>query len=595
MFCHVIYIFYSIGAGIGIAVPLLIKELTEDSNQTKVSALLPASPSFGCIALPFIITVSVSKYGLDGCFLILAALILNSIPIICIAKCRFRFHLPTKWRLRKRSKRYQMSQKQDSNDSVAVYKPKGLQEFYNESFLENLEPDTLQKVSDSDAGSKNKYEFIDILQPIIDAKRKMTTSETCGKKCFEDKLNHKNNCYKLENDFNNKLSEIITDVQQYEKNRKPFEESFSHMNVISEDLSKSTESLSSNKIQSLANGSGSSNKSLMESTETIKNDLEKMEKGDKNTNIPEDSPPLISATNTTFHVSSQSNQNWSNFPVEIKVHVVECTITTNAEFFENSFEQNAAKTGRKAYRRHSNSLISGCYDNIDFTQLLLNNKASSFQKHQLNSVSKMFLITEEDETEFDNRQASFRKGDIEAFKKNEHTSKSNNKIRNLRKMLNPPGMVVIYAFVTYELTLAVLLTMFADFARDTNDFSMSSNIVLLAFGIGGIVGQMFFTHWGNRLMAEGSHAAAAIIFMLNGLAVAGILWSANVSWMSGFYATLGFVESGILLILPRLVTDFVEAKNTMLLSCTCKCLSAISILCMPFAMGKHEICMMTPN
>ncbi|KAG8185732.1 hypothetical protein JTE90_000719 [Oedothorax gibbosus] len=571
------------GAGIGISVPLLITELTKENKQSKMSALFPASPSFGCVVLPFLLTSSISKYGLNGCFLILAGIILNCIPLICIATCKLRFRLPKpKWRLRKKSKLYQMSEKQNGIDNVAFYKPKGPQDFYNDSFLENLEPDALQKVSGSDKYSTTKSEFIDILQPIIDAKRKMSTT-------VEDKLSHKSDSYKLDNNLTNNLSDILSDIQKYEKNQKPFEESFSHMNVVSEDSDNSIESINANKTESFSNESDSTNSSI-ESSEKIQVDCSDNEKAERN---PKQSLPTVNAvSNATFHVNKsmpvQINPKWNNIPVQIKVHVVECTITTNAEFFEKSFEKNISP-GKKASRRHSNSLISDCYDNIDFNQLLLNDKATSLQRRQLNTASKMFLITEEDETEYERKQASFRNDDIEAQKmSNRKSCKPNKTIKKFQKLINPLSMAVLYAFVTYELTLAVLLTMFADFAKDTRDDSMSSNWVLVSFGIGGFIGHLSFTHWGNRIMADGSHASAAIIFMLNGLTVAGILWSANICWMCGFYLTLGFVESGILLILPRLVMDYIEEKNIVLLSSTCKCISGICILFLPFAIGMSR-------
>ncbi|GFQ66436.1 uncharacterized protein TNCT_209301 [Trichonephila clavata] len=572
------------GIGIGIATSSIVSLLTKKADGTILSSLRTVGPNIGCIILPFLLNELIFHYGLNGSYLILSGIILNCLPFICITTYEIKFNwLNTKWSLRKRSKRYRISKKDNKVDSVSFYKQRDIKAFCNQSFTQNLEPDALEKVSESD-GSPS-IECTDILKPIIEAKIKMAEQQVCDREPFGlAKISQEvKNCY--EEEFRSEKPPSNAHIENnckkdsglLEKDLSGLENESDCTNVLDNINSKGEE---------INNGAASD--SSTEQSEEIGE--EKTSEMDKVASEKADSPPVIATINKTFHVKKEVSpplkKHGTNFPLEIKVHVVECTITTTEEC-SNFLSKQEPTVNRNGYRRHSNSLITASFENIDFAQLL-NNKSSPLQKQQWNTASRMYLISEEDEEcpAFQRTVSECR--EVEVQTDGNSSSKVKDLVQALRALARPSCLAIVYASVVYEFSLAVLLTIFGDFAKDTGDASVTSNIVLVSFGVGGVVGQLSFTQWGSRFLVDGSHAAAAVIFMLNGLAVAGVLWSINIAWLSGFYALLGFLESGVTKILPRLVVDYTEQKTADLLSRTCKCLSTVAFLCIPCVIGQSR-------
>ncbi|GFY44158.1 uncharacterized protein TNIN_66821 [Trichonephila inaurata madagascariensis] len=568
------------GTGIGIATPLLLSVLTKKADGAILSSLRTVGPNIGCIILPFLLNELIFHYGLNGSYLILSAVILNCFPFILISTYEIKFNwLKKKWSLRTKSKRYRISKKENKVDSVSFYKQRDIKAFCNQSFTQNLEPDALEKVAESD--DSPSIECIDILKPIIEAKIKMLEQRVCDREPFglakisqEDK-----NCY--EEEFRSVKQTSNAQIESNcEKDSGLLEKGLSDL----EKESDCTNALSNvnNKGEEINNDSASN--SSTEQFEVIRE--EKTSETDKVVSEGTDSPPRIATLNKSFSVKKEFSppftKHGTHFPLEIKVHVVECTLTTTEEC-SNFLSKQEPAVNRNGYRRHSNSLITASFENIDFTQLL-NNKASPLQKQQWNMASRMCLISEEDEdcSAFQRTVSECREAEVQT------EGNSSSKVEALRALARPSCLAIMCSSVIYEFSLTVLLTIFSDFAEDTGDASVTSNIVLVSFGLGGVVGQLSFSQGGSRFLVEGSHAAAAVIFMLNGLAVAGVLWSINIAWLSGFYALLGFLESGVTKILPRLVVDYTEQKTVDLLSRTCKCLSTLAFLCIPCAIGQSR-------
>ncbi|GFT20212.1 uncharacterized protein NPIL_584611, partial [Nephila pilipes] len=570
-------------SGIGIAAPFFISLLTKKTEESVVSSLSSVGPNFGCIVLPFLLKELIFRYGLNGCYSIMSGIILNCLPFILIITYKIKIScLRTKWSFRSKSKRYRMAKK-DKVDGVSTYKPKDVKAFCNQSFIQNLEPDVFEKVSESgDPPSAPFAECIDILKPIIEAKMKMEQQQTCDREPFGlDQMSKDVKCCQEEEIPSEELPSNVHGEENYEKD-----------DVLLKGVAKSVSEPENEKdcstvSDNVNNKEVTINNAVNINSAEVSNVIneEKTSEKDEAESEKEDSPPIIPTTDQTFQIKKElsppSANHGTNFPLEIKVHVVECTITTTEEG-ANFLRNQEPTVKRNGYRRHSNSLITACYENIDFTQLL-GDKSSPLQKQQWNTASRMYLISEEDEYDHVPQRTLSECREAEVQTDYHSTSKLKNVVQSLQVLARPSYFAIIYASVIYEFSQAVLLTIFGDFAKDTGDMSVTSNMVLVAYGLGGIVGQLSFTNWGSRFLADGSHAAAAVIFMLNGLAVAGILWSVNVSWLSGFYALLGFLERGVTMVLPRLVADYTEQKTERLLSGACKCLSALAFLCIPCA------------
>ncbi|GBM48255.1 hypothetical protein AVEN_58748-1 [Araneus ventricosus] len=578
------------GSGIGIASPLLLSHLSQSKEDSAKPSLKSTGPSFGCIVLPFLINKLIDHYGLNGCYVILSGIILNCLPFVLIAFYKIRFHwLKTKWRLRRRSKRYEMSRKEEKSNDISVYKPRNVREFYNQSFMENLEPDTLERVSEKEGSqSIQGLETIDILQPIIEAKLKMANQVNNRETFGLDKK-----CLHLENSEQNEIHSMKLPEPAGSENSTTISEKHFDVNEVKSSIPEDcVESDNNQHTKQEAKESVCENCCLEEDAKSdVKETLEKSQTTNKD---EQDPPPVITTINQTFqvkkefskHTNQSSKEFRKSFPLEIKVHVVECTITTTEDF---SFpERNTLSVNRNGYRRHSNSLITASYENIDFTQLFQNNASSPLHKQQWNYASRMCLITEEGEGDSESQNAISGSPEVETRTNIDSSSKQRNFREACQELARPSYLAIIYASVIYEFSLAVLLTIFSDFARDTGDVTVTSNMVLIAFGLGGVVGQLSFNHWGNKILVDGSHAAAAVIFILNGLAVAGILWSINVAWLSGFYALLGFVENGVMMTLPKLISDYTDEKARTSLDMICKCLSVIAFVCIPCAIGQSR-------
>ncbi|GIY19545.1 uncharacterized protein CDAR_273731 [Caerostris darwini] len=576
------------GCGTGIASPILVSQLMQQKADDSVkSSIRSAGPSFGVIVLPFIISKLADHYGLAGCYVILSGIILNLLPLILIAAYRIRFDwLRTSLSPRKRSKRYEMSRKEDKITSVSIYRPRDIKEFYNQSFIQNLEPDTLEKVSDAEDSKSAQY--IDILQPIIEAKLKMSGSICQDREAFGlEQKSLELKCSQCEDCCSRKSSNFTEDPNSGNNGRAP--EMFSYNSDAvheSEDCSEIINSKPDEEQKHSVPNSANEDSGFAEESPEEADRKKGPEAEELATNIKqEDSPPTITTTNQIFHVKRElpNSVNRANFPLEIKVHVVECTITTTEDYAEILRNKELTAVKRNGYRRHSNSLITADYENIDFTQLFLNDKSSPLQKQDWSNVSRMCLISEEGESECGSTRATSREVEVKTV--THPPSRVKKWLWRLQELGKPSYLAIIYAIVIYEFSLAVLLTIFADFAIDTGEGFFASNVVMAAFGVGGAVGRLSFSHWGGRLLMDGSHAAAALLFMLNGLAAAGVLWSADAGWLSGFYALLGFVESGVRTTLPKLTSDYAERRAEKRLSAVSKGLSAAVFLCIPCGIG----------
>ncbi|XP_055934453.1 uncharacterized protein LOC129963890 [Argiope bruennichi] len=583
---HAVFWGIIFGSGIGIAIPMLLPHLSQIKENSAKSSLKSAGPSFGCMVLPFLVSKLIDHYGLNGCYVILSGIILNCLPFVLISFYKIRFEwLKTEWRLRRRSKRYEISKKDEKSNDVSVYKPRNIREFYNQSFMENLEPDTLERVSVKE-GSQSLpcMETIDILQPIIEAKLKMV-----------NQINNRE-AFGLDKKYM-----PIANSEQKEINSVNLPEQVESENVVT----KSEKRIDDNEVKASISEDHAENKNQdnkQEVKESVSedhclkddaktNEKETLEESEATNKDKQDPPAVITTINQTFqvkkefskHTNQPSKELRTSFPLEIKVHVVECTITTTEDI---SFSDRSKLTvNRNGYRRHSNSLITASYENIDFTQLFQNNTSSPLHKQQWNYASRMCLITEEGEEDSDNPNSIFVSQEVETQTTTDSSSKQRNFRRTCLELARPSYLAIIYASVIYEFSLAVLLIIYSDFAKDIGDATVTSNMVLIAFGLGGIIGQLSFNHWGNNLLVDGSHAAAAVIFILNGLAIAGILWSMNVAWLSGFYALLGFVENGVIMILPKLISDHTDEKERASLYMICKCLSVLAFICIPCSVG----------
>ncbi|XP_015917809.2 uncharacterized protein [Parasteatoda tepidariorum] len=558
------------GAGIGISSPEPLKVSQKFRTQPFLFLICCAAPSFACILLPYFIQFLLSCYGLCGCLLILSGIAMNAAPFIMVASYRIRFQL---WRIRKKYEINDIESQKTSEDNECFEMETSSMPAQPDSCI--VEKNSISRKTTLPHKNSNLLPIQEANKEIQIPSRKNTGLVPKGGAAHEKDFS--------EEDVLFELNSSALRNQNCSGCR----------NTASDDTISCRSRKATIRINPLPSVNSFSNKAFSNDDEHDTGAAaEKLHNAlliDSTTNLPNngilrnkesDTPRIHTSTHQgDFLVVKTPLSN--SYPLEIKVHVVECTFTEDDVRDGRLLTQSVPNIKKGGYRRHSNSLITSQYNNINFSSPNFSkkySKPSNLYGRSSNPSPNMYLISEDDELAVDspsrNNDAALSSAAVGQQKSQTMSS--------LKKIFKPTCLVVIYAFVIHEVTLVTLLTIFDD---HIDGLVSPATGVLPAFGLGGILGRLSVKYWGDRLLLEGSHATSALLFILDGVVVAGILWSPNIYWIGGFYATLGFLEIGISTAVWNLVSDHIEVDTKSALFTACKLLCGICSLFVPYTIG----------
>ncbi|XP_035224017.1 uncharacterized protein LOC118196674 [Stegodyphus dumicola] len=584
------------GSGCGMVSPYVRMEFIKQHKQSSVSASASsAGLSFSSIILPPFLDILIYNYGINGSFFIFSAIILNYMPLSLLATYNIPFHrLYFKWRIRKRSKKYSPSSLEQNI---------GAHNFaISESFTSVFEPDIIQKISPSSdpspifaENSKFSYPVVTQITNTITSQGSAvnteisTLSEVSEEQTFTDNVRF----------CNGPESQIINEIKNYEKSHQPFEENSTDQITVSDSEPEKTIAQNNKQCQTYYPCKAVVSNIKQETTQHL---------DDKKVSVvPEESLTKSYLKESTLKPETANNTDKFDYKskvtsvpllpkqplLDIKVHVVECIFTSSAQHLYEKEISESVVPKRSGYRKHSNSLPSGCYSDIDFTTfnfIKSNKECCSTRDHQLNPIPTIGSILEVEENDVFKTLAYQNKNNND--QKNEKTNVLILKAKKIFKTLNiltePAYVFIILTLVVYEFILVALLMIFADVGIETRNQDFSLKWILIAFGMGGLFGRLSFSRIVNCL-ADRTYLIAAAIFVLNGLAAAGVLWSTDLILVTVFYAIIGVLEIGVMQIIPKLILLYLDTHAEPLILSTSSFLSAIAVLIIPYVIDSASV------
>lgn len=593
--------------------------------------------------MPFIFHIVVSHYELQSSYLILSGIILHYLPLFLAAAYNIELPVPNiKWRVRKRNTHYIVS-KQDVgktifNESFINSLESDLISTVSQSTIQQDDIKTNSRGSEElpsgmiHINRKRSETRGNDLQSLSTNIRmlpqhsmnsqivKEIKSYEKGRRVFEGSFNHgfiyeddenmedneskelqdKNNgdqtCYferDLErNDTNNQTEEITDRKSSAEKlklsalkeNKISIDKNQETVNICSEESKKSSSIAATNAkpvndiLENIIEETDGNNTATEEKLE--KQNFDKMVTT-KNFS-GKTSHPIISpvSENSKRECKQFINETVITIPVDIKVHVVECFMSDD-EYWKANWENKQNKNN--SYRKHSNSVLPGMYDNIDLTELNCSKSIKKSVKYG-NKLSNIYTISKG--SEFDEQNKASLKQKEKEHKSDIYTmSKIKQGFKFLNEITTPICVCIILITITFEFNIVTLLSIFADFGNDIDNDCLDFKSILVSFGVGGLIGKICCCKI-SRTIPEKSHTIGVILFLLIGISTAGVLFSPNLYWLAGFYCILGALEGGITYTIPKFIMEHTSKNLHSKLSSVKNFLSGIAVASIPYVIGK---------
>ncbi|XP_054715005.1 uncharacterized protein LOC129224554 [Uloborus diversus] len=578
------------GTGYGITSTYLQKELTTPGRETVQKIFLKCAPNVGGVFLPFVLEQLFDQYDLTGSCLIVCGIILNYIPLSLLAF----YNIGPKWRwnefkwpIRKRSSKYEVS----NQASISVVQSLKQTDSYRKKVLAScLEPDiVISKLSVDNGAFENDYG-----KPIsINSMDKERNSLVLDMK--ESALNvpdiiENSDMEALEKQIKSfpngkKLSKFILDIEKYENDHKIFEEDFYAKGTsVNNDSSHVVSSLNeSSNAESLTFDEGEKNLDCdseeASNTEIVNNDTRSNKRS--STNCPSSVSTLSqSNVNETPLTSVKNIEQFS--PEMFKINVLECTFESESDYMHQISKPAGKSLKKNNYRHHSNSLITQCYDDIDFSKASAKNKELFGKNHDHSKqVESIYNVYDKDEIAYNipKRTNAFA---AEQYQ-NQQTDifhKLKEILKSLKLLANWECLLVFLTTITAEYIMTVLTVLICSFAEETGVKVSHFKWIIAAFGVGLILGKYCF-YYINGILKPRISITSAILFMLNSLAIIGVLWSSSLKWYINFYSIIGILQGCIQASFTKIKEDYICKESNLFLSTACKLLFGIIILSLP--------------
>lgn len=612
---------YILGSGHGLASPH-ISRLLKSTDSSNSSFIAQITSSVGALIMPFVLWILMSQYGLQGSYLMFSGIILNYLPLVLASAYDIEIYIPNiKWRVRKKSSQYYVSKQEQGKESSI------------ESFNNSLEPDLILKVNNVKEfrykKNKDTSEFLAKEMYPIGRKRSDTRGNDLPSLEMNKIMVNDNEIYPkidgmlFEGSFCNK------DIIQYEREDKEFKKSCNEchklsnnikvqdktmFNATKHDFSIKNEVLPKISeyeiVETVYENEELQNDCLENNTRNNKLDQAEVEstsskinKGSNivlydSLNIKEKEIPIRSDHEEKKFLTSQKSDNvykkeaitlsphpLKSIPVDIKVHVEEYTVANGDEYWRGSFTTNYLTVEKCRGVNGSNSVSLNMHESIKTISHSLSQRFISkteTYKPKLSNTHSVSEIPKSNDTVFakDNRLTEQNKCHNVAV-----ILGRTFKLRNM--ILSPVCMCIILMTIILQTNLVLLLTVFADFANKIDQISPDFKWILVAFGFGGFIGKLCCKiSW---IISEKSHTVCVILYLLTGLATAGILYSPSFNWLTGFYCVLGALESGIMYTISKLILEYTSSNIHHTLSFLKSFMSGITIICFPYVIGKYNV------